>query len=74
MMLIGLPEKDIDQEIAEHKKRIQECDEESSHLAQLINQDLQPAIQELQNQIENVARICKIQRVSRESLRKSKNI
>ena len=45
-------EKDIDQEIAEHKKRIQECDEESSHLAQLINQDLQPAIQELQNQIE----------------------
>ena len=45
-------EKDIDQEIAEHKKRIQECDEESSRLAQLINQDLQPTIQELQNQIE----------------------
>ncbi|MDO5596981.1 MAG: AAA family ATPase [Acidaminococcus sp.] len=44
-------EKDIDQEIEEHKKRLQQCQEESDQLAQLINQDLQPAIQELQRQI-----------------------
>lgn len=44
-------EKDIEREIEEHKNRIQQCQEESDRLAQLINQDLQPAIQELQNQI-----------------------
>lgn len=45
-------EKDIDHEIAEHRERIQKCQEESNRLAELINQDLQPAIQELQKQIE----------------------
>lgn len=45
-------EKDIDQEIGEYNKRIEECHEESNKLAQLINNDLQPMIQELQNQID----------------------
>lgn len=45
-------EKDIDQEIGEYNHRIEECHEESNRLAQLINNDLQPMIQELQNQIE----------------------
>lgn len=45
-------EKDIDQEIGEYNKRIEACHEESDKLAQLINNDLQPMIQELQNQID----------------------
>lgn len=45
-------EKDIDQEIGEYSKRIEECHEESNRLAQLINNDLQPMIKELQNQID----------------------
>ena len=38
-------EKDIDQEIAEHNQRIDQCRKESDRLAQLINNDLQPMIQ-----------------------------
>lgn len=45
-------EKDIDREISEYQKRIAECQEESMRLANLINQDLQPAIIELQQQID----------------------
>lgn len=47
-------EKDIDREISEYQKRIAECQEESLRLANLINQDLQPAIIELQQQIDTL--------------------
>ena len=45
-------EKDIDREISEYQKRIAECQKESMKLANLINQNLQPAIIELQQQID----------------------
>ena len=45
-------EKDIDREIAGYQKRIAECQEESMRLANLINQNLSPAIIELQQQID----------------------
>ena len=47
-------EKDIDREISEYQKHIAECQEESLRLANLINQDLQPAIIELQQQIDTL--------------------
>lgn len=45
-------EKDIDSEISEYQKRISEYQAESMRLASLINQNLQPAITELQLQID----------------------
>lgn len=45
-------EKDIDREISEYNHRIEACHTESNELAQLINNNLHPMIQELQDQID----------------------
>ena len=47
-------EKDIDQEIQNHNHQIEQCNEESNRLAQLINDDLQPMIRELQAQVDTL--------------------
>jgi len=47
-------EKDIDKEISDYENYVRKCQEESDQLAQMINQDLQPAIQELQKKIDQL--------------------